>query len=86
MGTEAPKISSGHHPSWRRQGWGILRVIGSLGGTLVLVPLVVILFGSHWEWSRSLVPDNVVPTPPSRLTREKCAFISTMTAVTRGGV
>lgn len=64
MGTEAPKTSSGRDPSWRRLGWEFLRGIGSLGGTLVLVPLVVILFGNHWEWSRSLVPDSVLLVEP----------------------
>ncbi len=49
---------------WLRGGRVILENLRSLAGSLVLVPLVVVLFGSHWEWKRSVVPSAVMLVDP----------------------
>ena len=35
---------------------GFVQGVLALGGSLVLVPLIALLFGGFWEWTRSVVP------------------------------
>jgi len=37
----------------------LLREIRPFLGTLVLVPVVALLFGSHWSWDRSVAPSRI---------------------------
>ncbi|MCG6926377.1 MAG: hypothetical protein LJF30_13835 [Acidobacteria bacterium] len=48
----------------RRRLLALSRGIRSLLGTLVAVPVVVLLFGSHWSWDRSVAPRRVWKIAP----------------------
>ena len=37
----------------------LVRELRSFLGTLVVVPLVVVVFGSHWSWDRSVAPTRI---------------------------